>query len=306
MGFEVTHECLSRVALQVLVDEPINNFVLPILSGHSVSKARKDGIWRNCGNIETYTLGKAGRLQLCIYDKASEFLHCLKSDPVKFRLLAQYCFGESWFANRPPVTRIEFRLWRDLLREIGINTIQDLQHRENDLVKFLTKDWFRILSSPKVRGHENTAAIHPVWEHVIQQFNYWFPGIRDNKDELPFENPITFNRDKFVSCDPELLVKQGLGCLTKAIALHRGGKQEYSEFHNYLLKFFGNKSGIMFSSVKDKAKRIEILKGVLLGDGSLDSIQETPLSQRNEYECFVKPDGNTDILRSTWLRLRQS
>ncbi|MDR0391953.1 MAG: hypothetical protein LBH59_08610, partial [Planctomycetaceae bacterium] len=289
IGFEVTRECLSRVDLQVLVDEPIEKFVIPIFSGHAVSKARKDGIWRNCGKIETYTLGNAGRLQLCIYDKAREFWKCLKSDPVKFQLLARYCFGESWFNDCPPVTRIEFRLWRDLLREIGINTVRDLQRRENALVKFLTKDWFRILSSPKVRGHENTAAIHPVWEKVIQQFNYWFRGITHKDGEFVFDQPIIFNRDKLVSCDPELLEKQGLGCLLKSFALRFGSMPNHSEFRQTLSNYVYGKSNILFSKVNDKAKRIEVLKGVILGKETQDTEQEPP--QYGEYACcHINPE----------------
>ncbi|MDR2168511.1 MAG: hypothetical protein LBP59_00015 [Planctomycetaceae bacterium] len=288
IGFVVSRECLSRVDLQVLIEEPIDTFIGLIFSGHAISKSRKDHIYRNCGAVETYTLGNAGRIQLCIYDKRKEISHAITSDPVKFELVLRHCFGSDLYVSESPITRIEFRLWRDVLREIGINTVADLYLRENDLVKWLTYDWFRILSSPKIRGHENTAPVHPVWQNVIDKFDFWFSSVKKKNNGLFDPHPIVFNRNERISCNPELLEKQALGCLTKALAYRYGVQAKSDEFRSKLSLYLNNHVDFMRPIVNDKAKRIEIMKGVVLGENTQQDL--TPSS--NEYDCFVRQDRN--------------
>jgi hypothetical protein len=285
IGFEVTRECLSRVDLQVLVEKPLDKFIGLIFSGHAISKSRKDDIRRNCGQVETYTLGNAGRIQLCIYDKRKEISHALSSDPVKFELFLRCCFGIDLYSSQVPITRIEFRLWRDVLREIGINTVSDLYLRENDLVKWLTYDWFRILSNPKVRGHENTASIHPLWQHVIESFDYWFSHAKRENGDLIESQAIEFNRDERISCNPELLERQGFGCLSKALAYRYGIQSNGNELRTVLTSYLKERTNLMYCKVNDNAKRTEIMKGVILGENTNDST-----TGYNEYDCFVHPE----------------
>jgi hypothetical protein len=290
IGFEVTHECLSRVDLQVLINEPIDTFIGLIFSGHAVSKSRKDVIHRNCGQVETYTLGNAGRIQLCIYDKVQEIMRALSSDPVKFELFVRCCSGVDIFDGDRSITRIEFRLWRDVLREIGINTVSDLYLRENDLVKWLTHEWFRILSVPKVRGHENTATVHSVWQSVIDSFDFWFGNVKRQNVNIE-SRPIEFNRDNRISCNPELLEKQGFGCLSKALAYRYGIQSNVKELQLILTSYLQERTNLMYCKVNDKSKRIEIMKGVILGENT-QGVPESNELNYSEFDCFIRPDFN--------------
>ncbi|MDR2168831.1 MAG: hypothetical protein LBP59_01655 [Planctomycetaceae bacterium] len=291
IGFVVSRECLSRVDLQVLIEAPIDSFIGLIFSGHAISKSRKDVFHRDCGQVETYTLGNAGRIQLCIYDKRKEISHALCSDPVKFELFLRYCFGFDLYSSQNPITRVEFRLWRDVLREIGIDTVSDLYLRENDLVKWLTHDWFRILSSPKIRGHENTASVHPLWLRVRDLFDFWFSNAKRESGELYESQAIDFNRSERISCNPDMLERQGFGCLSKALAFRYGIQGKIDLFKSMLSSYLQDRVGLLFHRVNDNAKRIEIMKGVVLGENDQqESTCKNYGVTYNEYDCFVRPD----------------
>jgi len=218
LGFTVHKERLSRVDMQVLVDEEMNELMNLVYGGHDVCRAQKDSIRRKGAKFETYTRGRGGVLELCIYDKKAELKNLYVSDPIKFQQVLEKCVGEEWFFGEAPITRVEFRLWRDSLRALSIDTVSDLQDRESALVEWLTSRWFRLLADPKVRGSENTAVIHRIWDKVQKMFQKYFPG-----RVIETENkPVEWKRPESLSCDPKPLIRQALGCLAKASTLQFG------------------------------------------------------------------------------------
>ena len=50
------------------------------------------------------------------------------------------------------------------------------------------------MENPKVRGHENRAAIHPVWERVQNLFRAYFSGADVSE--------VVWEKDQSVNCDP--------------------------------------------------------------------------------------------------------
>ena len=214
LGFVIEKETLSRVDLQVMIPRETSDFLRPIASGQMVTKVLK---WDNHGygaKAQTFKIGSD--IEICIYDKAAEMLKAVVSDPIKYCLMTMICFGRNWTPGTSHFTRIEFRLRRDALKVKGINTMQDLQEIEPALVEWLTTKWFRILDSPKVRGHENTQAVHPIWSEVQDAFRAYFPGINGVRRE------IQPNRKRRLSCESMPLIKQAGGCLATAIALQFG------------------------------------------------------------------------------------
>ncbi|MDR1922876.1 MAG: hypothetical protein LBQ66_00765, partial [Planctomycetaceae bacterium] len=289
MGFSVRKETLSRVDLQVLINEPIQSFIDLIYSGHAISRARIDKLQRKSGQVETFTVGSGGRLELCIYDKVKELQKSMINDPVKFELMLRYCIGENYFNGS--VTRVEFRLWRDALRAIGINTVGDLYDRQKMLVKWLTHDWFRILDKPKVRGHENSAAIHPLWQKVCDLFERWFP-LPSHLDSSSCR-PIVFNRSESISCNVDMLKQQAFGCLAKAAAYEFGQQDDIADIYSILKIYVGESGKKLVGKVNDNAKRIEIMKGVLLDDvdGKLSSSKEVKSPSYCESDKLETPSG---------------
>jgi hypothetical protein len=259
LGFTVTDEKLSRVDMQVLVKRQVSDFVLPILRGHAVKKSRIEGIKNRSEKIETYTLGTSGRLELCIYDKRAELNHALSQDPVKYHLMLRHCIDPEYFFGGGSITRIEFRLWRDALRAVGIDTVQDLQEREYALVDWLTTHWFRLLEKPKIRGHENTASIHPLWLEVQALFRKWFSGISDDN------KPVEWSPRESVSCNPVMLEKQAAGCLASSIALRFGSQLTKEKTLDLLEPIIESMGDYICGRVPERVQQLEIQKGVQLG-----------------------------------------
>jgi hypothetical protein len=235
------------------------------MQGHDVCRSRKDSVRREGGRVETYTRGCGGSLEVCIYDKKREMKNALVSDPVKFKLMIDHCIGEDWYFSNRPITRVEFRLWRDTLRVLEIDSVQDLQERETALTEWLSTMWFRILESPKVRGHENTAAVLPLWEKVQKLFRQWFPGVgtTDNK-------PVEWRRPESVSCDSTPLMKQAVGCLAKAIGIEKGVKKTAFEIYQLVCEKLRLFEKTLFDKASDCAERLGISSGVLLGETTYD------------------------------------
>jgi hypothetical protein len=100
---------------------------------------------------------------------------------------------------------------------LGVDSVSDLQRSDRAIIDLLTTEWLRILEHPKVRGHEHTAAIHPVWERVRNLFFQYFTG-RDVA--------VCWGKNESVVCDPVALELQALGCLSKALAYNFGEQEE--------------------------------------------------------------------------------
>jgi hypothetical protein len=266
IGFTVTKEKISRLDMQVMVEQEASDFFDLVGTGHVVKRATKWNLHGKSDGIQTYTLGSIGNgIELCIYDKKEELWECSVKDPVKFKLMIEHCIGEESFLSDRPLTRVEFRLRRDTLRRLSFDTVADLQNNERGLADWLTSNWFRLLKEPKVRGHENTAELHPLWLEVRSAFFRWFSGSANDE-------PVKWHNPELVSCDPTALEKQAAGCLANAAAL-RFGKQENKEqavgIFRMLLDHYAS---VMFDKVNEIANRVLVMSGVQLGvSGAGDS-----------------------------------
>ncbi len=136
----------------------------------------------------------------------------MRKSPEKLALMTKYCFGEDWLEQEIPVTRVEFRLRRKMLKALKINTVDDLLTHENGLAHYCTHSWFRLLSEPKKKGHTHEQRTDPLWETVQNEFARWFPGADGHREEC-----YRHEKDEF-SCNIDGDVAQARGCLAKAVA----------------------------------------------------------------------------------------
>ena len=234
-------------------------------------------------------MGTTAKVQICIYDKGKE-LRSKKSNLIKETLFVERCVGDEWINSGRPITRVELRLGREALKCLGVNTVSDLKERECGITDLITHDWFRILKDPKVRGHENTAAIHPAWERVRSLFRSYFSGagIED----------VVWEKKQSVSCDPVALEKQALGCLSKALACRFGeqsGRRASVELANGWVDRVQND---LHEKLNIFAEHVRLKTGIELGvsacepigyDSELDDFRDHVgrLGQRNR-EAFGK------------------
>lgn len=106
--------------------------------------------------LETLYIGaKSSPIQLRLYHKSLE----IQRNPLKTWI--KEIWGE---ANPVDVWRIEFQLRRTVLREMGVETVDDLITKVAGLWVYLTGSWFSL------RVHDNPnptrRTIHPFWQTV--------------------------------------------------------------------------------------------------------------------------------------------
>ena len=263
IGFHVTKETLSRVDLQVTLQRATADFMNLIAGGHVVRKTRKSDIHMDGLQTQTFTAGKA--TQICIYDKKQELED--GGDEIKTRLVVKHLLGldlpeEDCMVHAPlflfdHLTRVEFRLRRSRLREMGIDSIADLKEKELSLVAFMTEEWFRILESPKVRGHENTQQVHELWREVQQLFRHYFPGDDMKRSE------INRGRDNGIKCTGEALLQQAKGCLASFLALTQGSGITEEKTVLILTELIRNNSEEITQRAGERAKEIETTRGFI-------------------------------------------
>ena len=292
LGLVIHADKPSRIDMQVMIDVPAAEFIRLFEEGHVVTKLRKGSIdFTNGRHVtkETLTLGSISMVQVCIYDKGKE-LRSQKSNLIKESFFVERCIGDEWINSGRPITRVEVRLGREALKCLGVNTVSDLKERERGIVNLLTRDWFRILEQPKVRGHENMAAIHPVWERVRILFGSYFSGAS--------VEDVKWEKDQSVSCDPVALEKQALGCLSKALAARYGEQSSRRSSVGLATEWVGQVQNELHEKVNCFAEHIRIKTGIELGvssydpagyDVDLDYVREVGRRKSAEFmESFVE------------------
>jgi len=251
--------------------------------GHVVTKLRKKAVYGTMTRVETIELGSVSNAQLCIYDKGRE-LRSKKSNVVKEAQFVANCVGDEWYNSDRPITRVEIRLSRDALKCLGVDSVSDLQQSEQGILELLTSEWFRILAEPKVRGHENTAALHPIWERVRELFFLYFTGA-----ELL---DVCWNREESLTCDPEALERQALGCLSKALACRYGEQEESCDVVELANGWVDVVQDEMHEKINLHALEVRLKTGIELGitsrgiagyDVELESVQVLGVKKTREY-----------------------
>ena len=261
IGFHVTKETVSRIDFQVTLQRAISDFMALIGNKHAVMKSRKKEFYVNGNEAETFMAGT--KAQICIYDKKQELAN--GGDEIKTRLVVKNMLDldlpeETSMQNVElylfeHLTRIEFRLRRDRLRQLGIDSIADLKEKELSLAAYMTEEWFRILAEPKIRGHENTQEVHEIWQEVQQLFRRYFPGDDAKRSE------IKRGRDKSIKCTGEALLQQADGCLASYLAMTQGSNITEEQAVEILAEHIRNNAKEIVQRAAERAKELEVTRG---------------------------------------------
>lgn len=268
LGFTTTYEKLARVDLQVMVPLAMNE-ILDIESRNKIVCTAQSYSYHGKGlknPIQTFTLGSISVIQICIYDKRAEMKKLRKSNPVKYQLMMQECFGETWEFSKEPCTRVEFRLGREQLRSMQINTMSDLLESEQALARYCCKKWFRILEEPKKRGHSHEQEISKEWQQVQEAFDKWFPGADGHNKEVR----RTYRED--IKCEPEHLEKQSVGCLATMLALTEGMGIDLDAAKSKLYEIIRSNVDKILTLAKDRADRLGIKTGLSKSEDYRDAM----------------------------------
>ncbi|MBQ7815221.1 MAG: hypothetical protein IJ387_12110 [Thermoguttaceae bacterium] len=225
IGLDVTKEILGRVDMQVTLATKFDWVAKAFDEGRIVARVRQWNRWdRNVDDgLTLQSLRGGSTLQVAIYDKLKECLD--KRDEQKLEDLNPLFDG----ADEYGLTRIEFRFKREALNYFDLQTVEDFAERMPDVVDYVTRRWFRILKTPKVRGRENKQDVSQEWEWV--QFAFESAFCQGRKSSVPL------TRDRSKRIDKRLLVKQALGCLSSATAYdNEVSTMTLDEFQIYVLQ----------------------------------------------------------------------
>ena len=149
---------------------------------------------------------------------------------MKWALMVENCFGRDWLGSGIPVTRVEFRVRRDILKCMGIDSMQDLLESESGLARYCCYSWFRLLDEPKKAGHTHEQDVCDFWLEVQEAFGRWFPGVEGHRRE------VHRSYDKNLSSvEPDTLLLQGGGCFASYAARTAGRMGSVSDVLEFIV-----------------------------------------------------------------------
>jgi len=174
--------------------------------------------------LETFYFGgKASPIQLRIYDKAKE----VKQGGTKFWFLDIWGVDEC-----RDVWRVEFQMRRPVLREFGINSIDDLLTKIGGLWQYLTTDWFtlRQLDSPNT----SRRSVHPFWQ-VVQQSPQFGDMVEVQRKRPDTQADVDWYVNHIDGCLVGLAARMGAATREEALAqfadsaVHKSSSDEFRE-----------------------------------------------------------------------------
>ncbi|TLM66384.1 MAG: replication initiation factor domain-containing protein [Deltaproteobacteria bacterium] len=187
------------------------------LESHKVSRSRKIEQHLNDTTPETFYVGDKGApIRLRIYDKGKEITHSKKS-----------WFLSLWDLQDPAcVWRTEYQVRRAVLKQFGVNTIDDLQARLGGVWRYLTEEWFSLRLPDQAKQDRRT--VHPWWEDVQGRADQFGPAISLQRS-LDGEQPpdLAWYISHISGCLPSIAARLGTNDFKEA------ANRLYSEMCNY-------------------------------------------------------------------------
>lgn len=209
VGFNWDYEILSRVDMQVLLPVNIYDFLHAMEGSRVVTRCRGKLVTHFnlfTSRLETITVS-SHNVELCIYDKRAQLF---TADSRYFMTFCKYVLGGDQVPEY--LTRVEFRIRRDMLKRYGISSFSDLYRSQSALPQLLGTDWFRILKDPKVRGSEKEQALSPLWVRVLEAFRHYFVTGSQGRSK----GDLQASKVRVVAPKVERVIKQAMGLLSSA------------------------------------------------------------------------------------------
>ena len=142
-----------------------------------VSRSSKDSKHREDGKVQTLTFGK-GDVVLRVYDKVAEIKQ--QSDKA--------WFYELWGGLIEDVWRIEWQVRKEILRDHGIKTFNDLYNRLGDLLKYLSEE-HDTLRQPNGDSNRSRWPLHPLWRDLQERVTF----INQEETREPYNKEVVLD-----------------------------------------------------------------------------------------------------------------
>jgi len=140
----------------------------------------------------------SGGIRARLYDKAEE---------IKVKSNKTWMYDIWKLESVPPhatVVRVEFQLRREVLRELGIDSVWDLLNHPRNVWTYCTRDWLKFMNDPKL--HFDNREVMP-----------WWKSVQDGFHASEHDQPLL--RAKIVQVEKKKLAQQFVGQFSSLIAL---------------------------------------------------------------------------------------
>lgn len=128
---------------------------LDFLQQHAVARSRAQSSHINSGVLETFYSGSPGApIRLRIYDKTKEI-----------KKTGKFWFEDLWgLVDTSDVWRVEYQMRRSVLKQFGLNSIEDLAAKLGGLWEYLSENWFSLRHQDN--DQQNRRSVLPWWGDV--------------------------------------------------------------------------------------------------------------------------------------------
>ncbi len=150
------------------------------------------------------SIGK-GAISARLYDKALE----IQQQSKKFWMFKIWNIEEVPAGKK--IIRIEFQLRREILKELGLNTPDDLFQKIKEAWAYCTKNWLKFQDRPDLH-------------HTQQKTLKWYEELQDGFQGAQGAQPLV--RKKAVSTDKRQLMQQANGLIMSLHAINQEEKGE--------------------------------------------------------------------------------
>ncbi len=283
-GFSWESEILSRVDMQVLLDVEVQDFLDAMQGNRVVTQCRgKCEIVTDCRTMKVQTITfRSKNCELCIYDKLAQ-LEAV--DSVYFMTFQRWILGGEVPEH---LTRVEFRLRREMLKRYGVTTFQDLRESQQALPQVVGRDWFRILEREKVRGSEKEIKFAPIWKRTLDEFQYYF----GSTGKVRSANSLRGYKVEKSVPKVEKVLKQAVGCLSSVASLVMAKVDDASDVLEFICQKVADFGSVLYDKTIERKARYEVLRGFTVSEKpDLDCKRELELAFVNEHvreylKCF--------------------
>lgn len=192
---------LSRVDLCLDILLPSEDWTTDVLD-NIVCRAKNINPYLKNGQLDTMSGFRIGgsKLMACLYDKPQE---------IKLKGKKEWMYDVWGLKNVPEgykIIRVEFRLLREVLKELGLDAPEDLLMYGPNLWVYCTQDWLKLQDRP---GKHHTQRTTLPWWTVVQN---GFEGAQNAKPLIRF---------KAIQGSQLQLLRQVYGLMTSLTALHQ-------------------------------------------------------------------------------------
>ena len=174
----------------------------PELVGCFVTRARDVNSYLQSHKLSGYSIGK-GAIVARLYDKPREIRMKSHKDWM------YDVWGIESVADDHRIIRVEFQMRRDVLREIGMRTWEDLRSNLPSLWIYCSQMWLHLVDD---------ASLHHTQQHVLP----WWQVVRNGFEGVQGAEPLV--RTKAINHDLRRHAAQVMGGMTSMIGLMRQGE----------------------------------------------------------------------------------